>query len=281
MTTSQPLFLGSGGRVGQALARLWPRIAADHAVGHGVWQYRGVRPGGLPGRILRWDILREPGPVLPSDISAIILLAGVMGHDPAALAANALLAKAAADLARRHGNLRLITFSTQAVYGRPTGPVNETSSCRPENPYGQAKLEAEQTLEEYPFAVNLRIGNVFGCDGLSRAAERGAVTLDRFPDGRSPRRSYIGPLALGRVLAHLIDQSRDIPRVLNVASPGTFAMNSLLSAAGVRFDWREAPMTALPDLELDVSRLAGLVPGLETSAEQLVLEARAGGWKPL
>lgn len=281
MTIFQPLFLGGTGRVGQALARLWPQIAEDRNIGPGIWQYRGPDRPQVADETLRWDILREPAPELTSPVSAVILLAGVMGSDPEALAMNVSLAKAAAHLARRQGNLRLITFSTQAVYGRQTGPITEASPCHPENPYGHAKLEMEKALETYPFSVSLRIGNVFGTDTLSRTAESKAVTLDRFPDGRSPRRSYIGPLTLGRVLARLLDPELDVPSVLNVASPGVFAMGTLLEAAGVSFETRPAPESALPELELDVTALAQLVPGLETTAEDLVAEARAGGWNPL
>ena len=272
------LILGGTGRVGQAMARstLWGQ--------RGLWQYRpGRRPPlgpdgqALPG--LEWDLASPPPlPHLPKDIAAVILLAGVTGHDPAALQANTTLALTACDLAEAAGIPRVLIASSQAVYGAASGAVTEDAACHPANPYGQAKLAMEAAVAGRPGVTCLRLGNVAGADMLFRMAAQGPVTLDRFADGQSPRRALIGPVTLARILQRLADPALDLPALLNIAHPGLVAMADLLQAAGLPFAWRPAPATALPELALDVRRLCALYPLPPACAQTLLAEARQGGW---
>ena len=62
--------------------------------------------------------------------------------------------------------------------------------------------------------------------------------------------------------------------------PGVLAMDRVLAAAGVDFTPQVAPPGALVVLEMDVSRLGGLVPLAPVDAGRLIREARAGGWHP-
>jgi nucleoside-diphosphate-sugar epimerase len=210
----------------------------------------------------------------------MIVLAGVTGTDTATLALNTDLALAAVAAARQAGIGRILIASSQAVYGPAQPLVSEATPCQPVSPYGRAKLQMEQALAGAEGVTLLRLGNVAGADSLLLTASRQAPVLDRFADGQSPRRSYIGPVTLARVLNRLLDPALDLPPVLNVASPGLVAMNDLLLAARQPFTWTEAPPSALPRLELDVSRLAALVPLDPARAGVLVDEARQGGWSP-
>ena len=271
-----PLILGGTGRVGQALARAWH--------GDALWQHRPGRPApcgpdgrALPGLV--WDILAEPQAQLPAGpVCGLVVLAGVTGSDPAALAANTDLALAACDLAARADIPRVLIASSQAVYGAALGPVTEQAPCHPANPYGAAKLAMERAVAGRPGVTCLRIGNVAGADTLFRMAAEAPITLDRFADGRGPRRAYIGPVTLARTLCALLDPGLCLPPVLNLASPGLVAMEAVLAAADLPFHWRPAPQTALPELSMDLTRLLDLCPLPTLTAADLVAEARATGW---
>jgi UDP-arabinose 4-epimerase len=67
--------------------------------------------------------------------------------------------------------LQLVFSSTCAVYGNPEKlPVTEETPTNPINPYGKAKLAAEQELRDYAASnpnlkgLILRYFNVFGSD---------------------------------------------------------------------------------------------------------------------
>lgn len=245
-STIGPLIMGTSGCLGQALFRIWPSDAPPP-----VWQTRDGAQG-----TLAWDILNAPPPALPP-ISGVVVLAGVTRGTPADLAANTPLAQAGADLGRLLG-VPVLVASSQAVYGAPTGPVNEQSPCAPTGDYGRAKHAMEMAVAA-PHVSCMRIGNVAGCDAIFGAMARGGVTLDRFADGQGPRRAMIGPADLAQVLLALLDAPAR-PPVLNVARPGLVAMQDLLAAAGVGFDWRPAPPEALAELALDVTLLQGICP---------------------
>lgn len=277
---SGPLIIGATGAVGQALARAWPAAA-----GPGQWQHRPssalATSAQFPGPTLAWDILETRLPRVPQNLSGMIILAGVMGQDETELAKNTDIALAAVEAAQEAGIPRILVASTQAVYGVDQVFVSETTPCQPTSPYGHAKLQMEQALEGMPNVTNLRLGNVAGADSLFRTARQGgSMTLDQFPDGSSPQRSYIGPVTLAHVLSRLLDPNLCLPPVLNVANPGVIAMDAILHAAAVPFEWRPAPATALPKLEIDVTGLNTLVPIAPVSASDLVAEACKCGWSP-
>lgn len=268
-----PLILGATGKVGTALS--WLNL---DGFGDVMWQCRDASQAtNFAGPLVAWDILQDPMPALRP--SAVIALAGVTSGDADGLAQNTALALAACDLATRAGGVRVLLMSSQAVYGPQSGALSEHSPCRPNTPYGQAKLEMEQAVARYPNVTCLRVGNVMGCDAISGAMARGCVTLDRFADGQSPRRAMIGPVTFGHVLQGLLAYPDALPPVLNLAQVGMVAMADVLEAAGVSWIWQDAPPHVLPALDLDVSRLAGLVPLPKGDAVDLVAQARLAGWE--
>ena len=256
--------MGSTGQVGRALAAVWPADAGA------IWQHR---PGSVPpaAPAFSWDILHHPAPARPAGVTGIVQLA--RGADTPTEVA---LAHAACDLGAAW-DVPVLVASSQAVYGPNPDIVPESAPCAPANAYGAAKLAMEQAIAGR--ATALRIGNVAGCDMLLMNAARGRVTLDRLPDGSSPRRSYISAVGLSRVILGLLARTGPLPDVLNVAQPGTLAMGDLLAAACQRWDWQAAGAGVLPALELDVSRLMALVPLPRADAQVLIAEARAAGWR--
>jgi len=106
------------------------------------------------------------------------------------------------------------------------------------------------------------------------------LTLDRFADGCTPRRSYVGPETLSAMLAELCviaGSGTPLPQRLNLASPGGVEMGALLDA--VPQDWvaRPAPAGAIPEVMLDTTTLGRFIT-LDPNAgraDRLVAEWRA------
>ncbi|SEP09006.1 Nucleoside-diphosphate-sugar epimerase [Salinihabitans flavidus] len=256
--------MGATGRVGRLLSRAWAGAA-----GQGVaplWQ--GRRP--CPGQDrLALDPLADPEGLVRAagGMGAILVLAGVTpatAAHPGDYRANTELALAAIAAAERAGVPRVFLASSVAVYGAPGqgGMLREDGPAEPVSDYGRAKLEMEdaaQAASRTAGVIALRIGNVAGADQLLGPGRRD-VRLDIFPDGTAPRRSYIGPGTLARVLSDLLHHPGPLPECLNLSAPGAVSMADLLRAAGMPVRARPAPAGLIPAVELDVSRLAGLVP---------------------
>ena len=271
-THNGPLVLGGTGRVGRMLAAVWPQDMPKP-----LWQRRDGTA--VQGDDMIWDILEMASPTLLRPVSAVIVLAGVTGGAPEALQQNSLLAQAGSTLAHKLGVKALIA-SSQAVYGRQEGALLETDLPHLATPYGQAKWDMEKAIQGQSDVTCLRMGNVAGCDGLFQAMARGPVQIDQFPDGQSPRRMMIGPRDLARTLASLSATDSPLPAALNVASPGLVSMSEMACAAGATWGWKPAPQDALRVLEMDVSALSAYITLPRATAQDIVAQARAGGWEP-
>lgn len=194
-------------------------------------------------------------------------------------------------LGKRSSPARVVLASSAAVYGNQPGLLREEGppqhppmntslqatmpstmpttgpttvpTCAPVSPYGLAKREMEHQALALGHQLGvpvtaLRIGNIAGLDAIL-GGWRPGFCLDQFADGRSPRRSYIGPLTLARLLAALVAQ-KHLPPLLNLAQPGPLEMAALLRAARYPFCWQPAPEGAIAEVSLDLSRLRGILP---------------------
>ena len=219
-----------------------------------------------------WDMTTPPPQ--PPLASGVIVLAGRTSGD---FDQNTTLARAALDFAQAHAFGPVLLCSTAAVYGRANAPLHEDMAA-PASQYGTAKLAMEDMAAAHPHpSCCLRIGNVAGADAALLNAANGPVTLDQFADGRTPCRSYIGPVTLARLMTTLLRQD-NLPPVLNLAQPGLVAMGPLLDAADAPWQAKPAPDTALPEVALDLTRLANHVPLNPATPNTLVAEARLAGW---
>ncbi|MFG6590019.1 NAD-dependent epimerase/dehydratase family protein [Sulfitobacter sp. 1A12157] len=249
------VLLGATGRLGGMLRRHWPRPEALRS------QSREPRPG-------FYDFKLPNAEETPSDAAlaaargarAIISLAGVTpartGSRAAALEDNTTLALAALNLAKVAGVPRLLVASSAAVYGAADGPLREGLSSTPLSEYGRQKLAMEQAVHEASgktAVTALRIGNVAGADAIL-GGWRPGMLIDRFPNGRTPSRSYIGPVTLARVL-HALCHVEHLPPILNIAAPGAVEMDALLDAAGLAWEPKPAPASAIPEVRLDTNAL--------------------------
>jgi nucleoside-diphosphate-sugar epimerase len=263
-----PLILGASSRVGQMLHHLWASGVLDFG-DDPLWQYRHDGPGQADHKII-WDMCADATPDI-SPVGVICLAGPTSGPD---LDVNTDLALAAADVAN---GASLLFASTQAVYGPQSGALREDSPCIP-GAYGAAKLDAEAVLRNLPNATCLRIANVIGADALLMSVEKGPVTLDKFPDGQSPKRMMIGPLSLGQALVDLLEQGMIAAPVLNLAQPGLIAMGDMLVALGHDWTDRVAPDTAIAALEIDITAARNLIDLTPADPADLIAQARLAGW---
>ncbi|KMW58117.1 putative UDP-glucose 4-epimerase [Candidatus Rhodobacter oscarellae] len=236
----------------------------------------------------RWALADGPSGLAPhlEGAGCVLCLAGVTAGSQAALAGNREIALAvlrATDIAAAAPHIFLA--SSMAVYGRAEGLSVEDGPTAPAGPYGQAKLEMEQASHALAAQAGLgltqlRLGNVVGADVLGQnLAARRPITLDQFPDGRTPVRSYVDAERLALVLDRLIERAvsgQSLPPVLNLAAAPALEMGALLAAMGQTYQTRAAPEGALAVSEMSVKRLSALVPG---AAAPVSAQQAARAWK--
>ena len=283
------LVLGATGQIGRILRICWAD-RGDLAGQTGPrWQARRAIAGeSVDDAGLDWvicDPLRDSQALADAarGCDVILCLSGVTNAraatDPQAdLADNTTLALAAIRAASQVG-ARVFLASSAAVYGNQPGLLDEGAVLKPANAYGAAKVDMEQRSAEMGAELgvpvtSLRIGNIAGVDAILGGWKPG-FRLDRFGDGHSPRRSYIGVATLARVLGDLMCIP-DLPGALNIAEPGLVEMGALLEAAGLDWTPQAAPDTAIAKVELDVRALHTLCPWLpeQGDAAQMVAEWR-------
>ncbi len=265
------LVLGATGRLGRMVRWGWQ---GDHRLAP-LWQGRDT-PSGATWR--QFDILCEPAALEEAcaEADVVLCLAGITPASAEPLDLNTDLGLAVVKATSKP----VLLASSASVYGR-AGRCREVDVPLPIAPYGEAKLAMERkVLAAATGPVTcLRIGNVAGADQiLGRTVTGGPVTLDSFNDGRTPARSYIGPLSLSRVLAELcLMAPQGLPNTLNVAAPGIVEMGELLDAIPYPWQQRPAPPEAIAEVLLDTDRLNRFI-ALDPSsgrAETLVQEWRA------
>jgi len=273
------LVLGATGRIGATLRRCWPTGPMQGQI---LWQSRRAWSGQGESWVVL-DPLRQPEALARAagGCSAILCLAGIVpgqGQEKGRrLGDNIALAGAAVRAGAATGAAVFLT-SSAAVYGNQPGVLEESALLRPVSEYGKAKaaMEARARVLAAELGVRvcaLRIGNIAGIDA-TLGDWRPGFRLDRFADGRTPRRSYIGMQTLARVLGDLM-QADDLPDVLNVAAPGTLEMGALLEAAGLAWEARVAPENAIEELCLSTRALARFTTLKGVNADTLVAEWRA------
>lgn len=241
--------LGASGRLGRLLRAVWP---ADSPA---IWISRNAGDG-----LVQCDMLNEPDALvaLLRDVRCVICLAGITHSSDEQMSQNTVLAEAAITASHKAGVEQVLLTSSAAVYGAQSGLLSEDDPCEPLSDYGRAKLEMERSGSalgrQFGIAVcSLRISNIAGADAILGGWREG-FELDRFDDGRTPRRSYIGAATLAQVLARL-SKVEGLPHLMNVAAPGVVEMSDLLDAAGMPWHPRPAPASAIPTLALSTKRL--------------------------
>jgi nucleoside-diphosphate-sugar epimerase len=285
---SKYIFLGASGRIGQLLQSVYsqdtiPSIDIK-------WQYR--HPQSNLRDIIVWPDFSDPTPVVDyarsvGGIDGLFVFsspaAGADRQTPQALSLNITLVEQVIQAAKFAQIPRVIVASSSAVYGVGKGSAfSEQDTLSPANPYGQAKSEMEKrcTALAQELGVELcllRLGNIAGADallgaGLMRSHNNGPVSLDIFPDGCGPQRSYIGPQSLLTVLCDLAAFSDTLPLVLNVAAQNPVSMNAILDAAGIPWIARYVAASGAQNIILDCQKLARLLPAArsDNSAREIV-----------
>jgi len=272
MQNRRVLVLGASGRIGGVLRKFWDFEQV-------LWQTRARSGPGWVG----FDPLAQPKALAQaaSGCSAILCLAGVVtgrlgrGGD---LSDNIALGEAAVRAGAVSGASSpplVFLASSAAVYGNQPGLLEEGAPLRPTNAYGRSKADMEARAGTLAASLGvqvcaLRIGNIAGLDAILGGWKPG-FQLDRFADGRTPRRSYIGVATLARVLGDLMG-AKDLPQVLNIACPGTVEMGALLDAGDLAWTPRVAPKEVIKEVCLSTRALARITPLEQTGAASLVAE---------
>jgi len=125
----------------------------------------------------------------------------------------------------RVGLSKLIFSSSCATFGAPTVfPITETTPQRPTNPYGQAKLQAEQAIVAF-----------------LRAQERAKVP---FSAAMLRYFNVIGADPLGRLGPHLLHEAnRKFPRILDAAYDVALGLRPHLTVMGDDFPTKDKSAT--------------------------------------
>lgn len=279
------LVLGSSGRIGRMLRRVWDAQTEAQRIG---FTYQTRQPYAQRKGDLLWDV----SPQIPPDLHAagpfdvLVVLSGVVPRAGADLDQNAAIGLASLAAAEALGVRTVLLASSSAVYGMQSDrPYHEADTAAPANDYGRAKLEMEQRCAARARALglrlcNLRIGNVAGADALlsngAALKEGEALRIDSFAGGGTPLRSYIGPQTLAHVLSCLIENHAILPGVLNIGVPEPVQMAALAQAAGMPFDLLPASGTAHQYITLDCAALNGLYPfsAADSDPAQMVAQWR-------
>jgi len=264
-------FIGASGRVGRLVTRGW---ASPDSPYHPVsLQYR--HKAAVPdARTLPWDIAEGPGGLRRwmarfGPLNALVVMAGVTPATGADMSLNVRLAQAYMRAAAEAGIRRVLLASSSLVYGAGDGtPMSETTPCHPMEPYGQSKLDMENMAARMAQVEGLevcclRIGNVAGAEALlgeaSGATAAPPMTIEQFPDGRSSRRSYIGPVQAGDMMAKLATCPNPLPAALNFAGIAPVYMDDLATAARIPWRFVPAPEGRQQTRVLDCTALSRLI----------------------
>jgi nucleoside-diphosphate-sugar epimerase len=260
MSKMRILILGAQGRIGKMMQAAWRDQSACELIWH------GRKTGDVC-----FDILEDTGllqdTIRPVDL--VLNLAGATHHSDTRIAdVNQRLAQQVLECS---GGTPVLLLSSAAVYGAQSGRLSEETPLHPIAPYGHDKAAMEQVATDYKNATVLRLGNVLGADALL-GTDRDVYSLDRFENGLSPRRSYIGPNQLGDVFMRLFDQINHLPKIINVATPRPVAMADLLDVTGKNWTPTPAPSQAIEEVSLDTSKLETLYQfeTIDSDAEALV-----------
>lgn len=274
------IVVGASGAVGRLLLPHWQRDAASLLL-----QYRGAAAPWDRGACLQWSPV-EGAEALESWAAShapppcMIVLAGVTPAGGQDLAMNAVVAGACLAAARRIGIRRVLVASSSAVYGDHLDRAFcEHDTPRPVNAYGKAKHGMEQACRQQAAPdielTCLRIGNVAGADALLAQmgkAGKHQLAIDRYRDGGTPLRSYIGPGTLADILLQLALLPSRLPETLNVGAPRPVEMAALADAAGLRWQPRPRLDPAGQRITLDCGLLWSLLappPGVSDPAEMV------------
>lgn len=267
---SKVLILGASGRIGRLLRKAWDTEAPKGM--RCVWQSREK----TVCDDLCLDFMKDKAGLRAAleSADAVLVLAGVTPSSEVGnprFAVNVEIAETVLEAAEQAGGRRVLLTSTAAVYGTAqVGPngFREAETLYPISDYGKSKVEMEQLSDSYGATeiCSLRIGNIAGADQLLGPGRRD-VTIDVFPDGRGPQRTYLGPRMLANVLAQLLTTETTLPSVLNIGGSHPIDMLDLLCAAKMPYRARPAP-EGLPEIvSLDCSTMWSLVNGPEGSGD--------------
>ena len=239
------VILGASGRLGGLIRPFWQNMNT-------IWQSRSLQQG-----FKSLDILKDPDGLatLLSGSTAVMCLAGVTPSSTnGTLEQNALLAEACLNAAKVAKVGRVFLTSTAAVYGKQTNVLDERCPVQPLSDYARAKIAMEGVASRHDqVSTVLRIGNVAGADAIL-GNWYPEMEIEQLEDSTTPKRSYVGPATLSRILMELT-MCQTLPPILNVAAPESIHMNELLDSAGLYYTKKLASDQTIAEVTLNTKLL--------------------------
>ena len=167
-------------------------------------------------------------------------------------------------LAKSLGAIRFVQASSYAVYEPGTAWPDEAAP-RTYIGYGGAKRRTEDWLlaqDDLPLTI-LRLANVAGADSL-QLSQSDELSIDQWPDGSDPVRSYVSPIVLADCLRQIANEpgAERWPPVLNFATAHNISMADLAAEAGAAINRRSARADARQFASCDCSKARRVFAGL-------------------
>ena len=260
------VILGASGRLGQLIRPFWP-------ISNTIWHSRSQLEG-----YKSLDLLGSSGELVEilRGAKSVICLAGVTPYSKnGSLAQNLLLAEICLNAAKSAKVGGVFLTSTAAVYGKQTAQLDENCPTAPLSDYARAKVEMEDmALQHSQTSTILRIGNVAGADAIL-GNWHAKMEIEQLPNKATPKRSYVGPATLARILFELASHD-ELPSILNVAAPDSVHMNELLDNAGLDYATTPATPQTIADVTLDTKQLQQYVT---FTKEQSLPSSMVAEWK--
>jgi UDP-glucose 4-epimerase len=279
-TRPRLLLMGASSRIGRSVRKCWDSLTEP--VCDVVYQYRtqfGVED-------LCWDPMHGVDPLLQhiethGKFSAMVVLSGAIVVNEDTLEHNSLIAEACLSAAHAAQIPKVLLASSSSVYGAwQTDAFSESDSLKPVSLYGLSKVKMERVCESWANlgleTCCLRIGNVAGADALLSKWQHcdiiNPLLIDRFPNGRGPKRSYIGPTLLADAIISLALNKKRLPSIINLASSPPVFMETLAEIANLPWTWKEASTNSNQYITLDLRLLGSIFYQPQSNLNDLIAD---------
>jgi UDP-glucose 4-epimerase len=279
-TRPRLLLMGASGRIGRSVRKSWD--SQIQPVCDVVYQYRsqfGVED-------LFWDPMSGVDLLLQhieshGKFNAMVVLSGTIVVTEDTLEYNSRLAEACLSAAHAAQIPKILIASSSSVYGAwGAEAFSESDNLKPLSMYGLSKVKMERICETWSNIgleiCCLRIGNVTGADALLSQWQhcdlKNPLLLDRFPNGKGPQRSYIGPNRLADAIIGLALYEKRLPAAINLASSPPVYMEDLANMANLPWTWKEASTNAHQYITLDLTLLNSILCQPQSNLNDMIAD---------
>jgi UDP-glucose 4-epimerase len=160
---------------------------------------------------------------------------------------------------------RVLVSSSSAVYSlNPNSLCHEDDLIENHDGYRGKKYQLELIAQKYNKYFNdlciLRIGNVLGADSLTKLYINNPshfFTLNKYTNGFL-NRSYITPVGLSFIIENLLNYSKKLPTIINIAAIKKLSMEEILLELNVKYAEKSCASEGV-DVLLDIGILESVI----------------------